>query len=151
MRQNQPECSKWDIWYGKEVEGHTDIGEYTLFVRRGDFMPYIEKLPEGTNRIWFCKEYLFKCVFHNDFRALLWAIEFFHVTCLDVPVELLRQLPRNITLQCRLYVRLGDVSLGLGDQISWGKAYNEKYIAVGEDTPIATNTPETYEEDIRLQ
>lgn len=60
-----PECSKWKVWHGKEIEGSEQIGVTTIFLRHIDrnkldqpLLTKISKVDYG--RIWICQNLVYE-------------------------------------------------------------------------------------------
>lgn len=54
-----PPCAHWKLWLGPEIEGASDLGKLTLFVRHATAEAILAALLAypAVSRVWFCKEY----------------------------------------------------------------------------------------------
>lgn len=132
-----PPCSKWKIWEGPEVEGSTQIGAVTLFVREGIHFPI--HVTEHTQRIWFCKEMLDTLSTPAGFRLL----EGFRRVRPNITLAF--EVPLD-TLSCWLplrkfgafYIKF-DLSgyIKPGDTLCFGAPYNDRFHLVSAAaTPV---------------
>jgi len=120
----KPECHDWGIWEGNEIEGTTDMGVITLFVRRGDPSKYWDEY----QRLWFCKEY-------QDYDMLLKAKNLGKIVALEVTPETLLVLPREVRLSVQLYLKI-DAGLKIGDHVCVGTAFKDQAFMIGEGAKV---------------
>ena len=59
LKSRKPACASWDVWTGEEVEGTSDLGRTTLFIRRMSGIKFVSLVAADwtVTRIWFCKEF----------------------------------------------------------------------------------------------
>lgn len=144
-----PECSKWQIWIGKEIEGTTALGEETLFIRVLDISASDAKKNPNLRdmltkkgrikRVWFCAEY------HN-WPLLREITKFFTTTCLEVTPASLGCIPKDVVDTCIVYFKL-NVRLKVGDHICVGPPYQDEAFQIGQGQKV---TPEQYAQDIKI-
>lgn len=147
----KPPCSEWSIWVGKEIEGNTELGVTTLFIRAipsvsadptKDFS-FMTKLGESEiTRVWFCKE------FTN--WALLEAIaRHFKSVCIEVTPERLICIPQRFRERYQIYVKVsfGRLNLKKGDVICVGPAFADEAFTIGEGAKVQ---PDLYLNDLKI-
>lgn len=135
-----PPCSEWSLWLGEEIEGHSQLGTVTLFVRR---IPYSITLDyfkdaakQGITRVWFCKEF-------NDWPCLLAIARLFPYRCLEATMFSLTAIPESVRSQVRLYLKV-PVQLRAGDHVCVGPAFADESFEIGTGKKVA---PSEYEKD----
>jgi len=168
----KPPCSDWGIWEGSEIEGLTQIGVKTLFVRR---------LPTGLllsvlvgklqikgmkyDRIWFCKEFVpphitnynswlsgLELLFSYNPRLKV-AIEVDSIEVAAIASRLRRDLEESIYYcqdnKVSLYYKIGAwVDLDApGDHVCVGQAFNDRAFVVKDGVKV---TPDLYLSDTCL-
>lgn len=144
-----PPCANWKIWTGPEVEGHTDLGKKTLFVREGLHFPLY--MDATISRVWFCKEIL-DLLFAGEGLALLTSLKrvrpevafAFEIPLVDIDMYLpLRKFGK-------FYVKfdLGGY-ISPGDTLCFGQPYMDRFVLV-EHTTTKVNH-EDYSKDVCLE
>lgn len=132
MEFEKPECSKWKIWEGVEIEGTTDLGEKTLFVRANDPRPYWDNY----NRVWFCKEFI-------DYSTILEAHDLGKKVCYEVTLQRLPFIPQEVLDKVQVYLKI-EANLKIGDHICIGTAFKDQAFMIGEGAKVE---PHQYAED----
>jgi hypothetical protein len=146
----RPECASWEMWIGREIEGTSDLGEETLFIRkldisRNEFKENLE-LPKVLNRngriqrVWFCKEIM-------NWPLIREIIKHFKTSCLEATLGRVPAIPLDLLAQCTIYVKV-DVRLKKGDHICIGPSYEDESFCIGTGNKV---TPEQYAQDIRIK
>ena len=135
-----PPCSEWGLWLGEEIEGHTERGVTTLFVRQlpeGFPLSYFEDSADlGITRIWFCQEF-------NDWEMLEAIAPLFKTRCLESTPELLVHLRPAIRELVTVYLKI-PVVLRPGDHVCVGPAFADESFEIGTGRRV---TPSEYEKD----
>lgn len=135
-----PPCSEWNLWLGEEIEGHSQLGTVTLFVRKippGITLKYFEDTAEqGITRIWFCKEF-------TDWENLIAIAEKFSHRCLEVTPETLPLIPVAVRQWVRFYLKI-PAQLWPGDHVCVGPAFADEAFEIGKGKKV---TPSEYEKD----
>ena len=149
MSRDKPECSKWQVWLGKEIEGIQDLGEMTLFVRSDEWLKSDHLVPDDVSRVWFCYEYIVFLMAERRWDTIVVAHNMYKRVCLEVDPFLLNLVPEGIRNFSKIYLRLGLLPLKEGDHISYGMPYEEAYLVVTKDNLVKTKKPQ-YGEDKRL-
>lgn len=144
-----PDCSKWHVWKGPEVEGHSKKGVQTLFIRSLDKFPRISPsddlsfLRKNSNctRVWFCKE------FTN--WSLLKAIgKHFDEVCIEVEPKCLLAIPQKLRESCRIYLKVVlPVQLKQGDHVCVGLPFADEAFEIGTGASV---NPTDYQNDIQV-
>ena len=139
---NKPPCSEWGIWEGPEIEGHSQLGEMTLFVRRGNFLPILKN--RNYKRVWFCREFCDWAALHElldspSVDGSIFAIE--------VTPETLSNVPSWVFKHLEVHYKWA-VDPKKGDHICLGQPFNEFSFQL--DTPKASVSPDMYLGDVRL-
>ncbi len=131
----QPPCANWNVWIGREVEGHISIDKSTLFIRRIDFPHQVNfkelksRWAPKINRVWFCKEF-------NDMDVINSATKYFKEVCVELTLSQLTQMIdcnprearsfyRKVLSKVFIYLKVGNV-LKQGDHICVGNAFREE-------------------------
>ena len=143
-----PPCSEWKVWRGKEIEGTTQIGVETLFIRdlpgatvesmTPEFLAKISRNGQ-TARVWFCKEF-------SDWPLARAIIKWFKTACLEVNHRTVDCVPKDLKATCVLYYKVPS-QLKRGDFICAGPAFNDEAFAIGTGASVK---PENYLADIRI-
>lgn len=126
-----PPCAVWKVWLGPEIEGQTDLGERTLFVRAAT-PARIEELvalyvPQ-VKRVWVCKEFRsWNCI-----RRLRAA---FDKVVMEVDRHNLGMLPPDLFNGCQLYYKLS-VNLKQGDYVCVGPAFSDESFVIGRGDQV---------------
>jgi hypothetical protein len=125
-----PPCSKWNIWYGGEVEGADDLGVKTIFVRdlKDRSLASLRKDYPHIHRIWFCDEF-------RDWVTIEEALSLYHTVCITVNYPISRRdfenIPMSILRRAKFYWRISVESWlitalsALECHICLGKPYEE--------------------------
>jgi hypothetical protein len=138
-RANKVPCSQWALWYGREIEGSQDRGQYTLFVRRLEPPHTLRDFKDRFSRIWFCAEY-------RNWTMIRLATECFKDVCVEVKYG--EQIPQDIFRKVRVYLKIPDqIGLKRGDQLCFGSAYCDEAFEIGKGIKVS---PEEYMQDIRI-
>jgi len=130
-----PKCSKWNLWEGKEIEGNTDLGTKTLFVRAGNFEKYKKKF----SRIWFCKEY-------RNFDKIRNVIDT-HQVALEVTLNDISEIPSDVFQRVKIYLKV-DATLKNGDEICIGTPFYDEAFLIGSGNSVHG---EQYQNDKELK
>jgi hypothetical protein len=138
----KPPCSEWGIWEGPEIEGHSQLGEMTLFVRRGDFRPYL--LQKKYKRVWICRE------FYN--WALLSDVITNHITegqivAIEVTPNTIGGVPDWVFETLEVHYKWA-VNPKKGDHVCLGQPFHEYSFKIGDEKPSVN--PTMYLNDKRL-
>lgn len=157
----KPPCAEWDIWTGPEIEGTTDLGEKTVFIRRLRQVGITEKtdfsfIPRSmkANRLWLCKEFLHDCM-TDETRG--WGVvrrlaSYFapQKVCLEVTPATLVTLPADLRKKHRLYLKVilpAEHGLKDDDFVCVGPAYEDAAFVYGQGARVK---PEQYLGDIKI-
>lgn len=125
----KPPCSQWSVWIGNEIEGHSDLGEKTLFIRR-DFGGSDFDLLDQVDRVWFCKEY-------KDYNVIKAVRALGKKVCVEVvPGGIENALPDDIHENATLYLKMNVKGLKNGDHICVGKPFEEESFMIGSGTKV---------------
>jgi len=147
---SDPECSTWKMWTGKEIEGTTDIGEDTLFIRSASNFAIKEILTRSPHikRIWFCDEYVrhlrFKHVVYKFLNELLDDSKY--KICLEVSESSLTYLNSRLYEKAQLYLKVPSV-LKEGDFVCVGKPFEDEAFEIGKGAKVI---PQDYSKDIKI-
>lgn len=138
-----PPCSAWGAWIGGEVEGHTDIGAKTLFIRRlshslAYYFSYAHA-PHNIKRIWFCKEF-------TDWPKMRSFIPVFPQRVLEVGRENYHAVPHDIRDKFQFYFKVPYV-LRPGDHVCVGPAFGDESFVIGTGRTVS---PADYLADVRI-
>lgn len=159
---NEPDCSKWKVWIGNEIEGHTDLGRMTLFVREmpiGETFQSLFRLAKEAHsapitRIWFCEEF-----FHNPIRwgfcyeaveagfvqVCLCFVFPFYSSALEWFIKSKPYPTANVQLYLKL---LSDLKfLRNGDHVCIGDKFADESFCIGQGKKVS---PDDYRKDIRI-
>lgn len=114
-----PDCSKWKVWKGLEIEGETSLGVETLFVRNlfSYKNPEDMELLKTFKRVWFTREY-------TDDVTIEAAIEFGLEVALEVNYEDYDKLSDKIKKAAKIYLVL-PFNLPEGTHIKCGHSFQE--------------------------
>jgi len=125
---SNPDCSKWNIWEGLEIEGFTDINEKTLFIRNASIEDIL-KYSKNYNRIWFCAEYLIDnfCIYKNFFIELNKTKK----VVIAIKSEDYKKYPKYLLDEFQLYIQFNDFNLKDKDHIKFGVLYEEESFMIG--------------------
>lgn len=121
-----PPCANWNVWAGKEIEGHTSIGRETLFVRRLT-KPIKNFYFLGFKRVWFCHEF-------TDWDTVLHAFSKFEEVCVEVNVYG-RRPPRRILEKAIIYWKL-PIDMKRFDHICVGKLFADESFMIGTGNKV---------------
>lgn len=142
MEFNKPDCSTWNIWQGKEIEGTTDIGVNTLFVRRGNPGPYLW----GFERVWFCKEFV-REQGEDALAAIRTTLHLDKKVCIEVELEDMALIANAGLEKAQLYLKI-EANLKHGDHICVGTAFKDEAFRMGTGAGVL---PGQYAEDVRIE
>jgi hypothetical protein len=152
-----PSCEHWQIWVGHEVEGETERGSLTLFIRKNltqkdldvFFAQYLEmcrRENQRFTRIWFTKEFL-------TWQVFRYAKTIADIVCLEVEIieyfpqqKVGRKLPLNLFHGVQLYVKI-PLQLRRGDHVCIGYAFEDEAFLVGSGRKVS---PRDYRDDVKL-
>lgn len=116
-----PDCSKWNIWEGEEIEGSSDIGVTTIFIRDCSKEDILNLIPKYT-RVWFCETFV-----NYDLIRLSKTI------CSNINVSVYiedwNNLPQDIKGSCKIYLKIK--GLKTGDEIGVGEDFHQEFFTVG--------------------
>lgn len=149
-----PACSKWNMWLGKEIEGTSDIGVRTLFVRKATNDEVLNRPFLGSDdlkRVWLCKEFL--ALRNTKLALFLKKLEKKGVTiAAEVTDSLVSVLSKSdlraIRRHCTVYYKTAlTFPLTNKDFICAGSPYSDEAFAVGSGAKVA---PKQYAADIRI-
>jgi hypothetical protein len=141
----RPECANWKIWTGLEIEGSSEIGETTLFIRElvvTDLEADYSFMNRGGSikRIWFCKEFV-------DWPFLRVLSKHFAIVCIEATPKTYENIPKDIRSNFRIYLKVKQ-ELKPGDFICVGPGFMDEAFQIGTGKKV---TPEMYQNDIRIQ
>lgn len=133
-----PPCSEWRVWTGPEVEGATDVGVDTLFVRETSNLEEL-LIKHKPRRVWLCKEYLAACkgdaVREETLAQCIAALHLLGglIVCVEVTyfsAFYWKKLSKFSNV--RFYVKLPGLSfLKAGDHVCVGAAFNDEIFPIG--------------------
>lgn len=142
---NIPPCANWNLWIGPEIEGYSQLGVLTLFVRNASYDD-IEYHSRTVDRIWFDTKFDDISVeFIKKIKTLNKKI-IFDLT-LDKYYTLVQQNRFDI-LDEQLYLRINNISLKTGDHIKLGSEFHEEAFEIGTGKK---SYPELYYNDIFIK
>ena len=127
-----PACATWGLWVGREIEGHSELGRVTLFVRHGS-PSEILKAVDLYERVWFCKEW-------KGWVIVRTAILTHKVVCLEATLDTLGTIPEDVRKAARIYLKI-PVDLKRGDHVCVGPAFADEAFEIGCGRRVA---PESY-------
>jgi hypothetical protein len=135
----KPPCSKWKLWFGKEIEGYEDVGQKTIFVRDASYEDIMTVVKETkATRIWFCKEY-------RDWKTIR-RIERENPQfkfCVEANQKTVNDIPSNVVSIVRVYFKL-DLILPAGSVLCVGAAFNDEAFVLGKGRKVV---PDQYGND----
>ncbi len=142
-----PECSKYNIWSGLEIEGHTGLGEETLFIRKLEVKPadLTEQLLNSftrngkRTRVWFCKEF-------KNWKLLKVLSNHFKTVCLEVEMGTQSMVPRDIYNTVTIYLKV-PIMLKPGDHVCVGPAFSDEAFKIGTGKRV---NPDDYKNDKKI-
>lgn len=147
----KPPCADWGIWLGPEVEGTSEIGEQTLFIRKlsctaeefraqqSDLVPSLTR--RGVvRRVWFCKEF-------TSWPLIRLIAPHFKTVCLEVSAKGYDNLPRDFRTSYTIYLKL-PFMLKKGDHVCVGADYQDEAFCIGTGAIVS---PESYLNDKKVQ
>lgn len=126
-----PPCSSWRVWLGPEIEGQTDLGERTLFIREATperIEELIKTYSPTVKRVWVCKEF----IYWESIRRLKAA---FGKVVLEVSRHTYGAMPKELFDQCQLYYKL-PVELKQGDYVCVGPAFSDESFRIGKGDQV---------------
>jgi len=149
----RPPCADWALWTGPEVEGRTDLGIETLFVRSVDCLQgVIDKYKPA--RVWLCKEYLAHIKanpgMEDALKLTLTELEKkgTHV-CLELTYysSFYWKSYRKFS-NVHFYVKMPSLDfLRADDYVCVGKAFHDELFAIGT---VPRLSPALYMKDVQL-
>jgi hypothetical protein len=146
-----PPCSTWSIWVGKEIEGTTDIGVSTLFIRRipesqckpeRDFS-FMAGLGGGIKRVWFCKEFM-------NWPVMEAIAKHFEHCCIEATPVSYVAIPKRIRDRFQVYIKVSfghGLNLKPGDVVCVGPAFADEAFTIGQGAKVE---PNLYLNDIKI-
>ena len=142
-----PDCSKWSVWSGPEIEGEgNDLRVPTLFVRRG-WRPHAFKedadLLKGHKAVWFCMDFI--RIERDALEVIEWAYMNADRVSIEVGVDTWFKYPQTLRNRCRLYF-VAPPSLKQSDYVKVGPDYFQTCLRVGSQKP--TVKPIDYGQDV---
>ena len=145
---NKPPCADWQMWTGLEIEGHSERGAVTLFVRGGNIFKAIAENPlcKQVIRIWLCKEFLFgnsKEKLISVCRTLSESGDY--TIAVEVPLS---QLAEYMYLRPYVYFYIKwETHLRSGDHICIGEPFHDENFRIGDGMKMS---PQPYMNDVRI-
>ncbi len=138
----KPECSVWNLWLGREIEGYTQVGEMTLFVRKADEAEILHELKKHkVQRVWFCKEFASMDVIERTLKLPMLVVA---VECTLATLPLISQ---EVRTKAHLYLKL-PVELKAGDHICVGHAFEDEAFRLGSGVRVKNKD---YSADVRIK
>jgi len=133
------------VWIGREIEGNSEIGVQTLFVRelRNGRTPESLKLAHPhIDRVWLCKELSLNAALLRAFIAQ------FHTCCIEIAIDgkTTPNLWQIIKAHCKVYLKI-PIALNAGDFVCIGEAFNDEAFEIGTGFKVQ---PHQYLADIRI-
>ena len=131
-----PPCAKWGRWLGREVEGTSGVGEWTLFVRDNDALANVHNVSAimayNPTRIWFCKEY-------TNYPMIEVALSsgLFKEVCVEATEATYKYLPSAVKACARIYLKV-PVELKVGDHLCVGPAFNDEAFCIGQGVKVCS-------------
>jgi hypothetical protein len=146
-----PECAKWEIWRGAEIEGVSGLGDETLFIRKFDTTPesfaaggqaLIDKMTHKgmCRRVWFCKEF-------TNWGLLRVIARHFKTVCIEATPKTYDNLPRDFKANFTIYLKLNFL-LKEGDHVCVGASFQDEAFCVGTGAKVR---PEQYANDVKIR
>ena len=142
-----PPCREWAIWVGKEVEGTTNVGVTTLFIRSlegfhidpetSDLSFFRKKT--GASRVWFCREFV-------DWKLLKRIAKEFDEVCIEVEPKCFENIPLALRDKAIIYLKV-DTPLKPGDFVCVGPAFHDESFKIGSGSKVK---PQDYLQDKRI-
>lgn len=126
-----PPCALWKVWLGPEIEGQTDLGERTLFIRQATparIEELIASYAPTVKRVWVCKEF----VDWDSVRRLRTA---FDKVVLEVNRHNFGAMPKELFDGCQLYYKL-PAELKHGDYVCVGPAFSDESFRIGKGDQV---------------
>lgn len=157
---NQPECAKWNLWRGVEIEGQTDVGVPTLFVRNATKVEIFSALDSGykLTRVWLCEEFLKgedlieMCCWLLAFKrglSVAVAVKIGDVITADTArLKILQKFTSKLdamkAARFAVYYKLQLKGVREGDHICVGNAFADEAFRIGDGRKV---TPDMYKDD----
>jgi hypothetical protein len=152
-----PPCSKWSLWLGKEVEGTLDVGKQTLFVRFASLSQIYEAIiAHKVTRVWFCEEYndwadisyLALSLANRGIKPMTFCFSVLYSNLPKFPLALKSSLAANgVVSQIYLRVPVTLAQLSQVDQVCVGMPYNDVIFSTQLGLKMS---PADYSEDVCL-
>lgn len=139
-----PDCANWNMWVGPEIEGYTDLGEMTLFVRKASFDQIVDAIIKTKVwRIWFCDE------FELDDKELetLIRVDESKTFVIGCTYKKYLTLSKFVKENFQIYIQLNDLILKEGDHIKVGSLFYEESFMIGRGK---VSNPKLYSNDIKI-
>ncbi len=139
MENKYPPNFNWRIWEGPEIEGKTDLGAKTLFIR--DITPEeVAQLFPKYDRIFIGSGFVKKGISRED---LAWLKSFGKKMVFEIHFEDYEQLVKDnrtdIYGEHEVYLQINNFALKPGDHVKIGNFFQEEIFLCGEGvvTPFA--------------
>ncbi len=152
---NAPPCAYWKTWTGAEIEGITDVGDRTLFIREICHQSWFSRFVQGLRpdtvalvkdhypRVWFCSEF-------REWRTIKEILAVTQRVCIEVDVTNLagEMPPVSILMDPKvvIYYKV-PVPVREGDHVCVGLPFNDEAFLIGTGKKVA---PESYMQDIEI-
>ncbi len=137
------------MWIGREIEGQTDLGVKTLFVRYSPAIEIVQVLEERQiQRIWFCKEYLRGRSIEqlkSTFEILEEKFPGIKI-CIELQLSDYHQFASALRVYGTFYLKMGDnlSLLANGDHVCIGSAFTDESFRIGSGNKVS---PDQYLKD----
>jgi hypothetical protein len=142
---SKPPCADWILWIGKEIEGHTDIGKWTMFARGGNVLNELARCDKPIQRVWLCKEYLHGHAIPQILDLLSRCLDRNLHTAIEVPMAEVEEY-RLLYNWAVPYIKW-NIELPVGAHICVGEPFHDELFLIGEGKRM---TPAPYMDDIRI-
>lgn len=147
----KPPCANWNVWKGAEVEGVSELGAATLFIRRPspDLGTVFWQHSKGCKRVWLCKEYL-KTRAKDELKADIAALRKYGMTvAVEIMLEDVWKYSYLAPTEAVVYVKIPNADwLRKGDHVCIGPAFSDEAFCIGSGASV---TPDAYAKDIQIQ
>lgn len=147
----KPACASWKIWLGPEIEGNTDRGVITCFVR--ELPPSVGRwdqlmkmmLEHKVSRWWFCEEFF--TTYRDAWNVVNLFASMYPKVCVCLDIFQRNKMPDRIPDNVTLYYKLELRHLRKGDHVCIGPKYADEAFEIGTGAKV---TPKEYAQDIRI-
>lgn len=119
----KPKCANWSLWEGNEVEGNTDKGVKTLFIRKIVDKKEILSWLNAYDRIWFCEEF-------QDQDFIKQAIKIHNNINISLYVNDIDKYTKWNLKNSRVYLKI-PIVLKPKDYICIGKPFEDESFEIG--------------------